>query len=171
MRRPFVITVGEELRHPGTRRPLALAGPIPALALSTVRIVDGADVRFDGTVEAQGLTVVVQGEARGPWAGECRRCLEATGGEVVVDLREIFEPAPVEGETFPLADDQVDLEPVLREALALALPQAPLCSDDCAGPDPTAHPVGGVVDAEPDDESPTLADPRWTALDQLRLDS
>lgn len=169
MRRPFVIHVGEELRHPRTRRPLALAGPIAEVELSTVRIADGTDVVFDGTVEAQGITVVVQGEARATWEGECRRCLAATGGEVAVGLREVFEPVPVEGETFPLVDEQVDLEPVLREAFALALPSAPLCSDDCAGPDPEDHPVGGLVDRDADEPS-APADPRWAVLDQLRTD-
>ena len=70
----------------------------------------------------------------------------------------------------PVTDDQIDLEPVLREALALSLPTAPLCSEDCAGPDPGAHPVGRVTDDEAGDESPALADPRWAVLDQLRTD-
>ncbi|MGH9209102.1 MAG: YceD family protein [Acidimicrobiales bacterium] len=169
MRRPFVVNVGEELRHPGTQRPLTLAGTVPRVGLSSSRIVEGTDVHFDGTVEAQGSTVVVQGQARAAWTGECRRCLEPIVGELHVDLREVFEPEPVEGETFPLDDDQVDLEPVMREVLALALPAAPLCGEDCAGPDPDAHPVGGLSDPSGQDGQ-AKRDPRWAVLDQLRID-
>ena len=64
----------------------------------------------------------------------------------------MFEPDPVEGETYPLGRDEIDLEPALREALALALPLAPLCDEDCSGPDPDAHPVTTAPDeAEPSD--------------------
>ena len=60
--------------------------------------------------------------------------------------------APVEGETYPLGRDPLDLEPVLREALALALPLAPLCDEACAGPDPEAHPVGTRHAARTDED-------------------
>jgi uncharacterized protein len=61
----------------------------------------------------------------------------------------------------------VDLEPVVRDAALLNLPLAPLCRPDCAGPVPDALPV--VVEGEGDDDAPAR-DPRWAALDELRLD-
>jgi uncharacterized protein len=109
----------------------------------------------------------------GRWTGECRRCLEATGGELEATLSEVFEPDPVEGETYPLGRDHLDLEPAVREALALALPLAPLCDEACAGPDPGGHPVTvepDDTDDESDDHGGEPADPRWAALDQLRFD-
>jgi uncharacterized protein len=169
MLRPFVIDVGEELRRPGTQTSLALVGAMSGVALSSARIVDEAEVSFEGCVEAQGTTVIVQGVAGSEWVGECRRCLEPTGGQVRVELREVFEADPVEGETFPLADERIDLEPVLREALALGLPAAPLCAEDCVGPDPEGHPVGGP-NGVTSPEAPRPRDPRWAALDQLRLE-
>jgi uncharacterized protein len=168
MRNPFVINVGEELRHPGQRRELALSGPLTDLALSTTRLADDADVEADLVIEAQGATIIVQGTARAEWVGECRRCLGPTRGEVVVELHEVFEDDPTEGETFPLEGERLDLAPMLRETLALALPLAPLCSEDCAGPDPEDHPVLVPDDADPDARP---ADPRWAALDELRFDA
>ena len=74
---------------------------------------------------------------------------------------------PVDGETYPLEGDEVDLEPVVRDAVLLTLPLAPLCRPDCAGPAPTSSrwswPARSPADA------PTR-DPRWAALDELRLD-
>lgn len=161
-RPPFLIPTAELVRRPGARQRIVVAGPLRDLALSSARLT-GDDVAVDVTVESQGETLTVTGTARGRWTGECRRCLEATGGEVEVQLSEVFEPSPVEGETYPLGRDALDLEPVLRDAFALALPLAPLCDEACPGPDPEAHPVG-IEDAEPP------ADPRWSALDSLRFE-
>ena len=132
------------------------------------RLADGKDVSADLLVEAQGETVIVTGTVTAEWEGECRRCLTTTGGELSVDLQEVFVTDPVEGETYPLGRDHVDLAPALREALALALPVAPLCADDCAGPDPEAHPVTVESDDEPAERP---ADPRWAALDGLDFDT
>jgi uncharacterized protein len=185
---PFVVDLAEVLRRPGARRELHLDGPLPGVELTVARIPGDATVTFDGTVEAQGQTVIAQGRARAPWVGECRRCLESAAGEMTLDVREVFEPHPVEGETFPVVDERIDLGAVLRELLALALPLAPLCREDCPGPDPEAHPVhagdeaadgrgpgaddgpGAAVDGDPTDGG-RLADPRWGALDQLRFDA
>jgi uncharacterized protein len=168
MRNPFLIDVGEELRHPGARRTLTRTAPLPGVALSTTRVPDAAEVTAELVVEAQGATIIVQGTVSAPWVGECRRCLGATEGEITAEVHEVFERDPAEGETFPLVGEQVDLAPMLRETLALALPLAPLCSEDCAGPDPEDHPVR-VPDDEAGDGRP--ADPRWAALDELRFDA
>jgi uncharacterized protein len=161
-RPPFLIPTAELARRPGAQQRFVATGPLAGVALSSTRL-SGDDVTVDVMVESQGETVTVTGTARGRWVGECRRCLETTGGEVEVPLSEVFEPNPVEGETYPLDPDALDLEPLLREAFALALPLAPLCDESCPGPDPEAHPV--VVD---DDEP--AADPRWSALDSLHFD-
>ncbi len=175
MSRPFVVPTGELFRHPGARQQVLLVGPLSGVALSTSRLTDD-DVQADLTLEAQGSTVTVTGRVVGRWTGECRRCLGTTGGGLTVVLREIFEPDPVEGETYRLDRDHLDVEPALREALALALPLAPLCDETCAGPDPEDHPVT-VDDEEAGDgqgangtNGAAPADPRWSALDALRFD-
>ncbi|HEY8525104.1 MAG TPA: YceD family protein [Acidimicrobiales bacterium] len=171
----FVVATADLARHPGARQHVVRTGPVRNLALSASRL-GTEDVTVDVVLEAQGATVTVTGTVAGQWTGECRRCLEATGGELVAPLSEVFEPDPVEGETYPLARDHVDLEPAVREALALALPLAPLCDEACAGPDPGDYPVtvepdeDGPVD-EPDHGGEPPRDPRWAALDQLRFDA
>jgi uncharacterized protein len=166
-RRPFVVQLAEVLAVPGSQHPLALAGPVPGVALSTTRVPDDAAVTVDATIEAQGHTIIVQGTARAPWEGECRRCLDPVSGELEVGFREVFEPNPVEGETFPTDGEEIDLEPMLAESLALALPLAPLCRDDCPGPAPDSTPITPESEAEPEPHS----DPRWSALKDLHFDS
>ena len=164
--RAFAVPTGELFRHQGARHAVTLVGPLPDLALSTTRLT-GDDVVADLVLEAQGETVTASGTVTARWTGECRRCLETTGGQVVVELSEVFEADPVEGETYELGREDVDVEPAIRDALALALPLAPLCRDDCSGPDPEAHPV--VTADDTDDEGPPR-DPRWGALDALHFD-
>lgn len=169
MARPFLLPTGELFRYRGARHQVSLVGPLPGLALSTTRLTDD-DVVAHVVLEAQGETVTLTGTVTARWTGECRRCLEPTGGDVVLEVSEVFEPDPVEGETYPLGREELDLEPALREALALALPLAPLCGEACPGPDPDAHPVTTAPDDEADDAVPAT-DPRWGALDALHFDN
>jgi uncharacterized protein len=67
-----------------------------------------------------------------------------------------------------LAENDVDLEPMVRETVLLNLPIAPLCREDCAGPDPSRFPTTVEVEPQPDAEPP--ADPRWAALSEITFD-
>lgn len=109
--------------------------------------------------------VVATGSVDFDWTGTCRRCLEDVGGHIRVDVREVFSARELDEETYPFADEQVDLEPVVREAVLPALPLAPLCREDCAGPDPERFPAG-----RPAEQAEPAKDPRWAALDDLDVD-
>jgi uncharacterized protein len=58
-------------------------------------------------------------------------------------------------------DELVDVEQIVRDAVVLALPLAPLCRDDCAGLCPDCGEKW--ADLTPDHGHETL-DPRWAAL-------
>jgi uncharacterized protein len=164
---PFVVGIAEQRRAPAHPRPVTVAGPLPGLRLSDAWVPDDAEVTADLQLEllVDGR-LTATGVIRAPWDGRCRRCLQDVEGELVVDTSEVFEPHPAEdAETYPLSADRVDLEPMIRDALLLALPLAPLCRDDCAGPDPDEHPVGIAGD-----EDAATPDPRWSALGELRFD-
>jgi uncharacterized protein len=173
--RPLVVGVTDIRRQPGTRRPVQRAVAIPDLAISSARVPDDAEIGIDLQLEALSNGLVATGTLTVPWEGECRRCLRTVRSETVAEIREVFEPRPVEGETYPLGDDTVDLEPMVRDAVLLTLPLAPLCSDDCLGPAPDVFPavVEGdePLDADAEGLSGPASDPRWAGLDALRFDS
>jgi uncharacterized protein len=57
-----------------------------------------------------------------------------------------------------------------RDAALLGLPLAPLCREDCAGPDPDRYPT--VTEEELEAAAATAEkppDPRWAALGDLDL--
>jgi uncharacterized protein len=171
--RPLVVGVADLRRQPGTRRRFERSVVVPGLGVTSASVPDGAELGIALELEALSNGLVASGTVTVPWEGECRRCLRTVRGESVAEVREIFEPQPVEGETYRLGEDTVDLEPMVRDAALLALPLAPLCGDDCRGPAPDDFPAGvegePSDDAEADEDRPP--DPRWAALGELRFDS
>jgi uncharacterized protein len=51
---------------------------------------------------------------------------------------------------------------MVRDAVLLSLPLAPLCDAACPGPEPDAHPLLT--------EPPEAVDDRWAALRELKFD-
>ncbi len=126
------------------------------------------------TVESIERGVSVFGGVTFVWEGDCRRCLEVTGGELDVEIREIFQvDAPDDSELIDFDGDQIDLVPIVVDAVVLSLPLAPLCRPDCAGPDPDRYPAVTEADLERQraENRGQTPDPRWAALDELRLDA
>ncbi|MGH9246026.1 MAG: YceD family protein [Acidimicrobiales bacterium] len=159
--------VADLLRWPGTQRLVEVEADLPGLALSSAAVPPGEPVRVRLVLESTGSAVTATGELRTTYVGECRRCLREVRGDVAADVREVFERHPTEGETYPLEGDEVDLEPMVRDAVLLALPIAPLCDPACSGPEPAAYPVTVVEGAG---ESGLARDPRWAVLDELDLE-
>lgn len=165
-RRPLRVGIADLRRRPGTRRRVEESVPLDDLQVSTARVPAGKPVVVALELETLSDGLVATGTIDAPWTGDCRRCLRPVEGRTVVEVREIFQPRPVEGETYAMGEDIVDLEPMVRDAVLLALPLAPLCAEDCLGPAPEEFPTGRADGADrTTSESPV--DPRWAALSGL----
>jgi uncharacterized protein len=139
-------------------------GPIPGLAVSTSHVVEGSEVEVDVNLEPVSGGIMASGWVQAAWEGECRRCLGGASGTLRSEVRELFEERSSGDETYPLDGDQLDLEPLARDAVLLELPQAPLCREDCMG----LCPACGADLNEGPCGCPTERDPRWGVLDTLR---
>jgi uncharacterized protein len=99
--------------------------------------------------------------------GPCHRCL----GDAVIDRRiaaqeyQATSPDADELRTPYIAGDVLDLSAWARDALVLSLPEQILCREDCAGLCPVC---GADLNVEPHEHEQETADPRWSALEQLR---
>ncbi len=113
-------------------------------------------VEVEMTLRKVAATYLAVGRVSGTWIAECRRCLEEVRGPLQESLEEVFEWDPLEGETWPIRDQRIDLAPAARQAAVLALPLAPLCSQDCAGPVPELFPTGPA--AMPPTPTPSVGD-------------
>lgn len=163
----LLVDVVEIQRRTGTRRDVAADLELDDLVVGERSIVDGK-LSVAGVVEAATEGIVASGTVVGVSRAPCRRCLEDVDEPFEVEFREIFERSPSEGETWPIEDERIDLTPVLRELAILSLPLAPLCRDDCEGPDVERFPTGPAE--EPDEAAPPPRDERWAALDALSFD-
>lgn len=149
------------------------------LGLVSSRVVDNR-VDVELTVEVDGGEVIARGVLRAGWIGECRRCLDPVAGSLDLAVREVFAEeggrdnadrsaghSVQEADVYPLGVEDLDLEPMVRDALLLALPLSSLCTPDCSGPDPARFPAGGSTDTGRGREA-SARDPRWSVLDVLR---
>ena len=161
---PFVVFVGQLLRVPGDRRRELRRGPLSGLVVTGSQVPEGAEVTVEVVLDAVPSAVVATGTVSAPWEGQCRRCLATATGTVSVDVREVFEEDFDPDQTYPLRRDQLDLEPLARDAVLLELPLAPLCRDDCAGICATCGTDRNVAPCNCDTAP---KDPRWAALDAL----
>ena len=165
-----MVAVRELQRHPGTQRPVTVAGPLAGLAVSTARVPDDSEVEADLVLESQHDSLTATGTVRAPWVGECRRCLRPIEGVAELRVQEVYARHPIDDETYPIDGDEVDLAPLVRDAVLLGLPLAPLCEDDCPGPDPGGYPVTVEDEDEGAGADGAAPDPRWAALDELSFD-
>ena len=77
--------------------------------------------------------IVVHGTVSGEFESECSRCLAPVRAHFETPVRELFERDVIEGETYPLEGEEIDLELPVRDTVLLDLPATPLCREDCAG--------------------------------------
>lgn len=165
--RPFLVSVAALRRAPGTVQHERRCGPIAGLAITSAHVPDGVEVCVEADLEAVHGGVMAHGYVSAEWRGECRRCLGPATGELRAEVRELFEEGSDQEETYLLRGEQLDLEPLARDAVLLELPHAPLCAEACKGLCPTCGANRNEVGCSC--EAPT--DPRWAALDARRTDT
>ena len=164
-RKPLVLDTRELGRRPGSMRTMRFDAPAPeALGGELIGVPVGTDIDLDLRLESVMEGVLVSGTATAPLSGECGRCLEPVSDTLTVDLQELFAYADSDEQDEELSrmeGDLLDLEPVLRDAVVLALPLTPLCRPDCAG---LCVDCGERLDDLPADHGHGGPDPRWAAL-------
>lgn len=155
----------------GEGRRLELAVSIDPLELGGERYPVGPSplaARFDvsrTTGSGYALRLRFAAELEGP----CMRCLQPAAPTFAVDAREVSQPGAGDELDSPYVEHAVlDLRGWARDALALALPPAILCREDCAGLCPDCG--VDLNTAGPEHHHEREPDPRWAKLSELRFD-
>ncbi len=173
---PFVVHVARlrrsprDTQHEVRRGEVALAGPLHEAGIDAGRSVvpTGAEAEIDVTLTPFEGGIEAAGTVTAPWEGICRRCAEPVSGELRISVHERFgEPAggtTADEDFYPIVEDTIDLGPLVRDAVVLELPMAPLCREDCAG----LCPQCGANRNEGTCGCVAPRDPRWANLDVLR---
>jgi uncharacterized protein len=171
---PLVLDTRALSRQPGSSKGKLLSVPAPEnFGGEMLGVPEGAAIELDVRLEAVLEGVLITGTATVPLEGECARCLDPIAFDFEADFQELFVyPDTRSGgnagdDELRLDDDLIDLEPLLRDAVVLALPLSPLCQDDCSC---LCTECGArLADAGPDHHH-DVADPRWAALQGLTGD-
>lgn len=167
---PWTIDVLRELsRRPGTMKPWRRDVPAPTgFGLDTIAVSAGDPIALDLRLESVMEGVLVSGTVSCDVVGECARCLGEVTDHVEVELTELYAyPDSVTDESADadevsrVVDEKIDLEPAVRDAVLLELPGAPLCREDCPGPESPDPEAWAFV---PAGTARATIDPRWAGL-------
>jgi uncharacterized protein len=172
------IPVTDLVDHPGATRALAVSleraqvddhddwGP----ATDTLADPLVLDLMLESVVEG----ILVRGTIQLTLHLPCGRCLvdqertqDVTVGELFVHPRRVEEDDDPDDYRIDADLAHLDLGPMLRDTVVMAVPVRVLCRDDCRGLCPTCGTDRNLEDCghRPDSEP----DPRWAALADLDL--
>lgn len=172
---PFVLDLRELGRRPGSLREVGTTVPAPDdLGTAVIGVPHGSGIELDLRLESVQEGVLVSGSARLSLVGECVRCLDALDQRLEVRLQELYvyaerqeaaeDSGDPEADALPrIEGDRLDLEPMIRDTVVLALPLSPVCRDDCPG---LCVECGARLADDPD-HTHEATDPRWAALQGL----
>ena len=162
------LSVAEILGRPGEYRDVRIRRPLQGVGAGLARLTDDdidAQLRIESVIEGVLVTGRVESEA----GLQCARCLREFRMREALRVCELFagpgHEAVGDDDVYAVDATEIDLEPMLRDAITLSLPLNPLCRPDCKG---ICAGCGtdlneGRCDCKEDD-----FDPRWAALADLR---
>jgi uncharacterized protein len=162
------LSVAEILGRPGTYRDVEVRRPVQGVGTALARLGDRGiegELRIESVIEG----VLVTGRVQGLGVLQCARCLKEFEMEVTLRVCELYagpgHEATDDEDVYQVDGMEIDLEPMVRDAVTLALPLNPLCRQDCKGLCATCGTDLnlGSCDCKEDD-----FDPRWAALSDLR---
>lgn len=164
MATPLIVNVIELLRWPGSTKDVVVSVAAKDFEFDDSRIVD-SPVDINLHLESLSNGVSVAGTATARWAGECRRCLAPLTEQMTIEVSELYQQIPEDPEAYAIVNDQINLLPMVRENVLVAIPLGPLCREDCPGFCPQC---GADLSENPCGCETSVSDPRWAALENLK---
>jgi uncharacterized protein len=165
---PYRVSVRDLMHRPGEMRERSLEFAAPEqLGVGAAYVAAGSPLTIELRLEGLHDGILVTGEIDATQSGECVRCLDPVLRPLEVEFQELFAYSPEDAVDYTVHDDHVDCEPVVRDAVVLALPFQPVCRDDCPGLDPE---TGEKLRDQAEQKPREVMDPRWAALEGFRAD-
>ncbi len=166
---PWRVDLRELGRRAGSMQELDRTAPAPEdWRVELIGVPAGADVHMRLRLESVMEGVLVSGDIDVRVTGSCARCLEPVEDTLSLPVQELYayegsttEATSEEDEVRRIEGDHLDLGSLARDTVVLALPLAPVCTDDCAG---LCVDCGQRLDDLPADHAHEVVDARWAAL-------
>lgn len=161
-----MIDVRDLISNPGASRAVRLKEALEGLTTQLAAVPQDRTVDADLLLESVVDGIAVTGPVSGVMRLSCARCLKPFDRGFEIPVQEMYGPeAEPEGDEYPMVEGRVDLEPLIRDAVVLAMPFAPLCRPDCRG---LCSRCGGDLNLG-ECTCPPDVDPRWAPLSDLEL--
>ncbi|HWB71831.1 MAG TPA: DUF177 domain-containing protein [Egibacteraceae bacterium] len=166
-----VLNVVDLLDRPGASRRLDLSMGVPQdLGMTLVDVSE--PLSLVGVVESVVDGLLVRGRVSATVRTGCARCLVDLDLVVACDVIELFcDPGRSDADDaleagYEIREGSLDLDTLLRDALVPAVPYQPLCSPACQG---LCGSCGANLNQADCGCVDLVTDPRWAALEGLRL--
>jgi uncharacterized protein len=168
---PFVVSVRDLARRPGSQLSISRTVPAPAVfGTEVIGVPEGSDLALELSMESVSEGIWVSGTVAASAVGECSRCLNEVREEVLAPVQGLFAhpgaESAGEGDDVDVRDfdgESLDIEELLRDAVVTSLPFVPLCEPDCPG---LCDQCGALLADDPGHHH-DVVDPRWAALEGL----
>lgn len=164
---PIPLDVRDLLGSVGATRDVRVRERVGGLATELASVPEDRDVVGSLHLESLVEGLVATGTLEGSMQLVCARCLTTMTSPFTLEVHELFAPgATGEDDAYPVSGGAVDLEPLLRDVVLLAMPFAPLCRPGCLG---LCERCGGDRNLN-ECACAVEPDPRWAALEHARTD-
>lgn len=161
------VDVRDLIGLPGTSRTVDVAEPVSGLRTELAHVPDDRPVGAHLLAESLVEGVLVGGTLSGVQVVRCARCLASSDQPFSIEVQELFAPgASATDDEYPIVEGFLDLEPMIRDAVVLAMPLAPLCRPDCLGLCSRCGEDRNLDECT----CPPEVDSRWAALSAIRID-
>jgi uncharacterized protein len=160
------IDVRELVGRPGASKVEHLSGTVDDLATELATLSEDTPVNVELVLESLIEGIVASGTLQGSLSLRCARCLKEFERGFSVGVSELFVPFPHEdSDEYPLdPEGYLDPDQMIRDAVGVELPFAPVCRPDCLG---LCGRCGGDLNVGGCTCTDAEIDPRWEGLDAL----
>lgn len=130
----LVIDITELAGKPGAVKTISRSEPVPGLRGALGRVEEDRGVEVSLVAESLIDGVAVSGQVAGTMHLSCSRCLVEYEESFRQEVDEVFYFQEAdEKEGYAVEGTTIDLEPMLRDVIVLAIPTRPLHREDCRG--------------------------------------
>ncbi|QRV01561.1 DUF177 domain-containing protein [Arcanobacterium phocisimile] len=174
LRSEYVVSVSDVTSGTPTQLDLTLNAP-EECGVGLIGVPAGTPMKVTLSLQSVSEGIFVQGDIQTVAHGQCARCAQDITQPMDEPIAElVFWPerrdaliseGDDEIEDMPIIEEMhIDLEPIIRDAIVLALPFTPVCSPDCQG---LCSECGEPWNELPADHTHDYFNPAFSALDVL----
>jgi uncharacterized protein len=160
------IEISELSSNPGASKEVLESARISGISVPLGWVNEEEPVDISLMAESIYEGILVTGEVAGVLHMSCSRCLRDFEEPFSHAVEETFYYSRPE-ETYQVAGDRIELEPMLRDVIILAIPSTPLHSANCQGLCPICGQDRNEVDCG---HTQDTSDMRWAPLKELALE-